>query len=316
MFKSRQDMASRKPANAGTFDPQANQLDQIGTRKRILRLWQKAYLGRVGKQVEFMQFGADGLRPLIWLHSMEYPMSPPWGLCVDAADAGFSVVSVRRPGFGESSLATDTEDEVRILTAFLDEAAFENAVLIVEGTSRPAGLQLAMTSPRIAYTVLARPGYVAEGFADVDPWLRDLILQTMQTRAGASLSFAAITQLGRTSGHQWLYENFLKLESDNRFIRSHDRDLGEAWACLRAIKADTFRRELKSLEPDPTLTPGLLEGFRGVAVIGADTPSEWRAGFEAKSASLGIGTHVLPSGSLFALYQNAAPLLQLISDRC
>jgi hypothetical protein len=51
----------------------------------------------------------------------------------------------------------DTDEEVRLLTAFLDEAGFENAVMIVEGTARPAGIRLAMTSPRIAFTVLARP---------------------------------------------------------------------------------------------------------------------------------------------------------------
>ncbi len=308
-------LASAPLRQGAPVGPYANQLDQVGSRKRILRVWQTAYLSRVGKQIEFMQFGADGLRPLLWLHSIEYPMSPPWGLCVDAADAGFSIVAVRRPGFGESSLAADLAEEVSILSAFLEEAEFDDAVMIVEGTARPAGIRLAQTNPRIAFTVLARPGYVAEGFGDMDPWFRDLILQTMQTRAGAAFSFAAITQLGRTSGYQWLYENFLKLECDSQYIRTNGRDLAEAWNCLRVIKADTFRRELKSLEPDPSLTPGALEGFRGVAVVGAETPRIWRDGFEAKSASLGIDTHILPSGALFALYQNAPALFQLIADR-
>lgn len=297
-------------------DPYANQLDQVGTRKRILRIWQKAYLSRLGKQVEFMQFGADGLRPLIWLHSVEYPMSPPWGLCVDAADAGYSIISVRRPGFGESSPATDLDEETRILTAFLDEAEFENAVMIVEGTSRPAGIRLALSNPRIAFTILARPAYVADSFGNVEPWLRDLILQTMQTRAGAALSLAALMQVGRTSGYQRLYENFLKVESDTHFIRSNGRDLAEAWDCVRGLKTETFRRELKALEPDPSLSPGALEGLRGVAVIGADTQRVWRDGFLAKSASLGIDTHILPGGSLFSLYQDPKALLQLLADRC
>ncbi|WP_291203386.1 hypothetical protein [Hyphomonas sp.] len=318
MLKARKDRreASGSSPGPGNIDPYANQLDQVGSRKRILRIWQNAYLSRVGKQVEFMQFGADGLRPLIWLHSVEYPMSPPWGLCVDAADAGFSIVSVRRPGFGQSSTATDLDEETRILTAFLDEAEFENAVMIVEGTSRPVGLRLAQSSPRITFTVLARPAYVAEGFGDIDPWFRDLILQTMQTRAGAAFSFAAITQLGRTSGYQWLYENFLKQESDSHYIRNNGRDLAEAWDCLRSIKTETFRREMKALEPDPALTPGALEGLRGLAVIGADTPAIWRNGFEEKSASLGIDTHLLPSGALFTLYQNPKALFQTIAERC
>ena len=296
-------------------NPYANQLDRVGSRKRILRLWQTAPLRGLGKQIQFMQFGKDGLRPLIWLHSIDYPMSPPWGMCVDAADRGFSIVSVRRPGFGQTSTAETTAEEVRMLSTFLDEAGFENAVLVVEGTARPAGLLLARTNPRIAFTVLARPAFSSESFADIEPWFRDLILQTMQTRAGAALSLAAIMQLGRRSGYEWVYENFLKVASDSHFVRSHARDLGEAWDCLRTIKPDTFRRDIKALEPDPDLTPGALAGLRGVAVIGADTPDVWRAGFEKRSVELGIPSAILPGGSLFALYQNSDSFLQLLTDR-
>ncbi|MFN7165201.1 MAG: alpha/beta fold hydrolase [Hyphomonas sp.] len=297
------------------MDPQANLLDQAGSRKRILRVWQTAYLNSVGKHVEFMQFGKDGLRPLIWLHSIDYPMAPPWGLCVDAADRGFSIVSIRRPGFGGSSAATDTDEEVRILSAFLEEAGFDNAVLIIEGTSRPAGLKLAMSSQRIAFTILARPAFSAGSFGDLEPWFRDLILQTMQTRAGASLSLGAITQIGRRSGHEWLYGQFLKGEKDPAFVRNHARDLAEAWQCVRSMKAETFQREVWALRPDPALTPGALAGLAGVAVIGAETHPEWRAGFEARAAELGIPAAMLPVGSLFALYQNPDALLALIAER-
>lgn len=308
-----------KPAEdrkaVAAIDPQANQLDKVGSRKRILRVWQTAYLGGLGKHVQFMQFGQAGLRPLIWLHSVDYPMAPPWGLCVDAAEKGFSIVSVRRPGFGETSPVNTIAEEVRLLSDFLDEAQFENAVMIVEGTARPAGLRLAQASGRIAFTLLARPAYSSISFGNIEPWLRDVILQTVQTGAGARLSLAAITQMGRRSGHQSLYENFLKVENDSDFIRSHARDLAEAWDCICAMKTETFQRELRGLMPDPALTPGVLANFPGIAVIGADTQAEWRTGFEAKSAELGIATAMLPAGSLFALYQNPGPLLQLIADR-
>ena len=296
-------------------DPHANQLDKVGGRGRVLRVWQTAYLSSVGKHIQFMQFGKAGLRPLIWLNSIDYPMSAPWGFCVDASDAGFNVISVRRPGFGESSPAESIDEELNILSAFLSEGQIENAVLIVEGTSRPAGLRLALEDPRITYTLLVRPGYVAESFGDVDPWLRDLILQTMKTRAGASFSLGALAQIGRRAGHTWLYENFLKVESDTHFVRSNARDISEAWECLCALKAETFRRELRSLEPDPTLVPGYLEGLRGLAVIGADTPAVWRDGFLRKSEGLGIQTAFLPDGSLFAAYRNGDALLEIITER-
>ncbi|MEQ9507236.1 MAG: hypothetical protein RLO80_13320 [Hyphomonas sp.] len=304
------------PEPESELGPYANQLDQVGNRKRILRLWQTGYLPRLGKHVQFMQFGKDGLRPLIWLHSIEYPMSPPWGMCVDAADKGFSIVSVRRPGFGETSAAASADEEAALLEAFILEAGFENAVLLAEGTSRPAALKLAQRCDRIAFTVLARPAYSSEGFGDIEPWFRDLILQTLQTKPGASLSMAALTHLARQSGHASLYEGFLKIGTDTMFVRSHARDLAEAWDCFRAIKTDTFRRDMKALEPDPSLTPGALAGLPALAVIGIETPEVWRNGFEKRSAELGIRTAFLPSGSLFALYQNPDALLDLISAHC
>lgn len=299
-------------ARTASADLQASLLDKTGDRKRVLRIWQTASLSGTGRQVEYMQFGHSGLRPLIWLHSVDYPMAPPWGMCVDASERGFGIVAVRRSGFGGTSPAKTAEEDVSLLMAFLDQAGFENTVLIAEGTARSAGLALARRSPRIAFTLLARPGYFAESFGDIEPSLRDLILQTLQTDAGARLSLAAITQLGRRFGHRWLYENFLKLESDCTFMRNHARDLADAWACLSAIKAVTFRRELNVLAPDPELTEGALAEFAGLAVIGKDTPEVWRKGFEKRSESLGIRTAFLPSGSVFALYQNSAALLDLV----
>jgi len=307
----------RLVAAGGTgIDPYANDLDQVGRRRQILRVWQTAQLTRIGKQVQFMQFGRDGLRPLIWLQSVEYPMAPPWGFCVDATEKGFGIVSVRRPGFGETSPVSSVEEEVSLLSAFLDEAGFEDAVLIVEGTARPAGLRLAMENPRIAFTVLAKPLYFAASFGDLDPWFRDLLLQALQTRAGASVSLAAIQQIGRTAGHNWLYENIFRIDSDLTFVRGFSRDIAEAWACLKGISADTFRMNLNALVPDPSLTPGCLAGLNAVAVIGVDTPEVWRTGFEAKSRELGIKTAFMPKGSVFALYQNPEPLLGLVTDSC
>jgi hypothetical protein len=68
-------------------------------------------------------------------------MAPPWGLCVDAAENGFSIVSVRRPGFGETSPVSAIAEEVRLLSDFLEEAPFENAVMIVDGAARPWGAE-------------------------------------------------------------------------------------------------------------------------------------------------------------------------------
>ncbi|MBK8200479.1 MAG: alpha/beta hydrolase [Acidobacteria bacterium] len=289
--------------------------DRIGSRTRVLRVWQTGFVESEGRHVEYMRFGRPELRPLVWLHSIDYPMAPPWGFCVDAAERGFGVISVRRPGFGATSPVDDTGEEVRLLRAFIEEAELRDVVLVVEGTSRPAGLRLALECPQVSYTLLVRPCYVAEDNSSAAPWLRDIILQALQSRAGASLSLTALKQVVRRAGYQWLYERLHNDPRDHEFIRGNDRDLMEAWACIQAISADTFRRDLKALEPDPMLAPGCLADFRGVALTGADMPVEWRTLFLAKSESLGIEARFLPVGSFFSAYASDRDLLDLVEQR-
>ncbi len=301
-----------EPAPDTGVAPYANDLNQAGHRARVLRVWQTTPLRRSGKKAQFMQFGGNGLRPVIWLHSLEYPMAPPWGLCVDAAAEGFGIIALRRCGFGESSPVASVDEEVAVLAEFLEEAAIQDAVLVVEGTARRTGLKLAQTCPQVAFTFLARPAYSGADPDGLEPWAVNLVLQTLQTRSGASLSLAAMIQFGRRAGHQTLYETLFNLPCDREFIKIHERDLADAWGAFSRIDADTFRRDLSILLDDPELTAGALKGFPGMALIGADAKPNWRAAFERRSAELGIPAVTLPNGAFFALHQNSTALLDLL----
>lgn len=294
--------------------PLSQTFEQVGGRARVLRVWQTGFLPSMGRHIQYMRFGKTGLRPVVWLHSIDYPMAPTWGFCVDAAEKGFGIISVRRPGFGETSPVSDTDTEVDMLKAFLQEANLKDVVLVVEGTSRPAGLRLALECPEISYTLLVRPCYIAEDTGTVAPWLRDLILQTLQSGAGARLSLAALKQVMRSAGAEWLYERLHTDPRDMDFIRSNHRDLAEAWDCFAAISADTFRRDLRALEPDPILAPGALSGLPGMALTGAEMPEAWRTLFLAKSESLGIEARFLPEGSFFSAYTSDQALLGILAD--
>lgn len=304
----------REPAPDTGVAPYANDLNHAGHRARVLRVWQTSPLRRSGKKVQFMQFGGNDLRPVIWLHSLEYPTAPPWGLCVDAAAEGFGILAVRRCGFGESCPVANVDEEVAVLAEFLEDAGIERAVLVVEGTARPAGLKLAQTCPRISFTFLVRPAYSDAEPGGLDPWVINLVLQTLQTQAGASLSLAALHQIGRRGGYAAVYESLFKLPCDREFIQTHTRDLNEAWACFSRINTETFRRNLSVLINDPALSPGALEGFAGMALIGAETVPVWREAFEAKSAALGIATATLPRGSFFTLHQSSTAFLELLKS--
>lgn len=291
--------------------PHPNQVEQTTSLRRVLRVWQTASL-RSGRRVEYMQFGRGGLRPLIWLHSIEYPMAPPWGLCVDAAEAGFGIIAVRRPGFGETSQVDGIEDEAQLLAEFVEAQEYDNAVLIMEGSARPAGLRLALSSERIAFSVLAKPAYNNRPVEEDEPhWVANILQQALMSPAGASLALASFRNLGAS----WLYGSFFSVEGDQDFVTSHRRDVVEAWRCLRRINAETFRRNIAFAEPDPLLVPGALADFPGIAVIGADSPEAWRTGFDARSEELCIRTFILPKGCIFTLQQSRKELLELLGNR-
>lgn len=297
---------------------QANRLDQIGDKKRVLRFWQTAKVGPSGQYIEYMQFGADHLRPLVFLTSLEYAAAPPWGFCIDAATAGFGVFSIRRPGFGASDPATCIDQQAAIIQSFLEEAGLENIILVAVGSANPVGARLAVRCPRITFSVFANCVFNRDVLAEFRPaWFGRLISQTIESRAGARISLGAIRQAGKQFGSQWLYQTcFQKSAGDVAFVKTYPREMSEAWEVGSAIAVETWQQELyPSLKEDPFLRDGLFSSLPALAVSGAETTDTWKEGFEAEAARLGVPVAYLGSGDVMAVYQSGTELLSLLRTR-
>lgn len=294
-----------------------NRLDTVGDRKRVLRVWQTARVGPATRRVEFMQFGADGLRPLIFLHSIEYPNCPGWGYCVDAAEAGFGILAIRRPGFGGSDRVAGVDAQAELIGHFLEEAGLDNAVLVSVGSACPVGYRVAAASRRVTYSAYVNCVFNRDVMAEFRPqWLGPIFAQTLQNPAGARVSLAALRQIAGRFGAKWFYEACSqKSPGDLAFVRAYEDDIEAAWKIGSAVLADTFRDELRaSLSDDPFLTDGVLARLRGIALSGAETSETWKAGFEAEARRVGIPFGYLPSGDLFAAYQSGRALLDLVRE--
>ncbi len=298
--------------------PSGNQLDKVGEKKRVLRIWQTARVGPWQRQLEYMQFGADTLRPLIFLHSIEYPNCPSWGFCVDAADAGFGTIAIRRPGFGASDKAGEADEQAALLGHFLSQAGFENAILVSVGSACPVGYRLAAASPRIAFSVYVNCVFNRDVISEFRPqWLGPIFAQAVQNPAGARFSLEALRQIANRFGAKWFYETVAqKSAGDVTFVRMFEKDIEEAWATGSAIDTATFRDEMRySLSDDPFLTDNALSGLPSIALSGAETTATWKRGFEAEAQRLGIPFDYLPSGDIFAAYQSGDALLSLLRER-
>ncbi len=297
--------------------PRGNRLDQVGDKKRVLRIWQTARVGPATRQLEYMQFGADGLRPLIFLHSIEYPNCPGWGFCVDAAEAGFGIFTIRRPGFGASDRVDGVDAQADLIGHFLEDAGLENAVLVSVGSACPVGYRVAAASPRVTYSAYVNCVFNRDVMAEFRPqWLGPILGQALQNPAGARVSLAALRQTVGRLGAKWFYETCCqKSAGDVDFVCTYEDDIEAAWQIGSAIHSDTFRDEMRySLKDDPFLTDGVLARLRGIALSGAETTETWKAGFEAEARRVGIPFGYLPKGDLFAAYQSGGVLLDLVRE--
>ena len=295
-----------------------NLLDQVGDKKRVLRFWQTAAIGSGDQRLEYMQFGSDHLRPLVFLTSIEYPTSPPWGFCIDAANAGFGVFSIRRPGFGASDPVSSIDQQAATLAAFFDEGGLENIILVSVGSANPVGARLALKSHRVTFSVFANCVFNRDVMGEFRPaWFGRLLAQTTESRAGARISLGAIRQAGKQFGSQWFYQTcFQKSPGDVAYVKTYPREMEEAWDIASAISPETWQQELQpSLIGDPFLRDGLFSSIPAMAISGLETTESWKQGFEGEAARLGVPVSYLTSGDILVPYQSGTELLTLLKAK-
>jgi pimeloyl-ACP methyl ester carboxylesterase len=296
----------------------ANHLDQVGDKKRVLRFWQTARIGTANSALEYMQFGGDHLRPLVFLTSIEYPAAPPWGFCIDAANAGFGVFSIRRPGFGASEPVSGIDQQATLIEAFLDAAGLKDIILVSVGSANPVGARIALKSRRVAFSVFANCVFNRDVMGEFRPaWFGRLLSQTTESHAGARISLGAIRQAGRQFGSQWFYQTcFQKSPGDVSYVKTFPREMAEAWEVASAISAETWQQELHpSLKGDPFLTDGLFASLPCLAISGRETTDSWKSGFEAEARRLSIPVSYLTSGDILVPYQSGTELLALLKNK-
>lgn len=278
------------------------------------------FRGAEDHTLEYMSCGAPDLRPLVLLHSLEFPGWPSPQLCDLAGKAGLRIVAVRRPGFGANPPLNCMDAQARLVQEFLDAEDLDGAVIVASGSANPVAHRLALSrNPRIALSVFANCGFSYEQLKEFRPeWYARVLEQTLHSRAGARLSLMALRSSWGIFGRNWVFETvFNKSPGDLAFLRENPEIMGESInTLLDRIDAPTFMLEIQaSLLPDPLLADGAFEGVPAIAVSGMETTDSWKAGIGAEAARLGLPpVTYLPSGDMLVVHRSPAEFVACLGE--
>jgi len=106
-------------------------------------------------QVEYRRFGAPTDKPLILLHSLEYGCCPPPEFISEARERGYCLYFPLRPGFGETTPASDLSAAASIIDAFIEALDLREARLVGFSMAAPTALHMKASSFRFKSILLA-----------------------------------------------------------------------------------------------------------------------------------------------------------------
>jgi len=179
--------------------------------------------GNMALNVMVFSEGALHLRPLVVLNSIEFPMPPSWTFCEAMRKAGFQVIYVERPGFGNSqglpeSLLTNhfietgtaVTAEAVVIQKLLARLNVSDFVLLCMGSSNPVGYRLAKLNRQIALTIFSNSMFNQDAWDVFRPlWFQQTLKQAVRSRNAMNLSILG-TKYAMKRSHNSSTVNFSK----------------------------------------------------------------------------------------------------------
>lgn len=216
----------------------------------ILRSWKLAQLSN-GAELEYMAFGSADAQPLVMLHSVEYATMPPWQFCLDAKNSGFRVIMVRRPGFGRSTACARYDDQIDVISEFIEQFGLQDIHLHATGTAGLLGYALVATHSAISTATFCNYAYGTITGAELERVGKDQIApikQAVNSKLGCRLLLAGLRASKSLVGSQSVGRQFFcRNEADTHFFKSHRPEMSDSAETLMQISANTLHQDLNSL---------------------------------------------------------------------
>ena len=269
-------------------------------------------------------------RPMLVLHSIEYPMPPSAAFCEFMWQNGYQVIFVRRAGYGRSSPLPKTliRDEpikagataiaeAAMLRALIKELDLSDIVVLAVGSSNPVVYRLVQIAPEIDFTVFSNPMFNQDIWSVFSPaWFRDMLKQVMTSKSGLHIAMQGMKLLIQKDPISYYKKILQKNPADLQYVEENKADSLEAGAqALNVEPGLLYYDVMMCLSHDPLLKDGFFSGVNAAIVTGQDTTEIWRAEMQCEADRLDLPITYAPCGDIFCAYISPESVLEAIGQR-
>ncbi len=265
--------------------------------------------------------------PLLIICSIDLPVPPSTQFCDAMWSAGYQIIFVRRPGFGNLPGLPDAllaKAQVKNGSAIASESALfslliqtldlKNVVLLGLGTSNSICYRLLQLSSEIQFCIYSNPLFHPAIWDVIKPaWLKRMIRQTLLSRSGLQIAVRGLKAVLRRDPI-WFYRQFAqKSPGDQAYIEAHKADFREAGLMLQNMAPDTFYYDLQNaLIEDTEWDPEITRDSRAVILAGEETTAKWKRSIIAEADRLGLPIVFAKAGDLFVPYVSQGAFLETL----
>lgn len=294
------------------------------------RSFQLVRAGEEKFEFDLMIYGGQvaDLRPLLFVHSIEFPMPPSAAFCEHMWQAGFQVIFVRRAGYGNSyaippALMTKEHIQSRatamieavMLRTLISKLDLQDVVLMAIGSANPICYRLVHLAPEITQVIFVNPCFNQDIMPVFQPaWFRQMLKQMITSQSGLYVAEAGMKMLIRNDPISYYRSILKRSKGDMDYVDANKDDYHQAGLlALETTGRMLYYDTIMCLTDDTVLKAGFFDGINANVLIGADSSDLWQERMWQETDRLGLPLHLTPRGDIFCAHACPETVVSLIN---
>ena len=285
--------------------------------------------GEIALRVMIHRDRVSDRTPIVILNSVDFPMPPSHKFCEYMWAAGYQVIFIERPGFGNSkplpsvlleeaqiASGATVAAEAALLFTLLNQLELSRIVLLGMGSANPVAYRLAKLHPEIDLAIFSNAMFNQDIWGVFRPtWFQSMLRETVASSAGLKFAACGVRYMRKKDPLSFYRQILQKSPGDLRYLEANQHDFIWAGDLIRNINTATLNYDLRmSLSPDERLRDDFFQGLRAVIMSGQETTDLWKSQLVLEADRLSLPVVYAPSGDLYAPYASPDCLLSTIDE--